>query len=99
MHDIRVVRADPAAFDAAMARRGLPASSASILSLDADRRGAQTTLQEKQARRNALAREIGQGKRTGADTAALEAEATALRGEMEGLEKQAAAQDETNQRI
>ncbi len=24
MHDIRAIRADPAAFDAAMARRGLP---------------------------------------------------------------------------
>ena len=56
-------------------------------------RAAQTALQEQQARRNALAREIGQGKRTGADTAALEAEATALRTEMEGLEARAAALD------
>ncbi len=57
------------------------------MTLDADRRAAQTALQEKQARRNALAREIGQGKRTGADTAALEAEATALRADMESLDK------------
>src|SRR3954468_12963012 len=88
MHDIRVVRADPAAFDAAMARRGLPPVSDSLLALDAERRAAQTALQEKQARRNALAKEIGQGKRTGADTAALEAEATALRDAMDSLEKQ-----------
>jgi seryl-tRNA synthetase len=88
MHDIRVVRADPAAFDAAMARRGLPPVADGLLALDAERRAAQTALQEKQARRNALAREIGQGKRTGADTAALEAEATALRQDMDGLEKQ-----------
>jgi seryl-tRNA synthetase len=88
MHDIRVVRADPAAFDAAMARRGLPPVSDSLLALDADRRAAQTALQEKQARRNALAREIGQGKRTGADTSALEAEATALRQDMDSLERQ-----------
>ena len=93
MHDIRTVRADPAAFDAAMARRGLPAVSTAILSLDTERRAAQTALQEKQARRNALAREIGQGKRSGADTAALEAEATGLRGEMEGLEGTAAELD------
>jgi seryl-tRNA synthetase len=88
MHDIRILRADPAAFDRAMARRGLPPVSASILAWDADRRAAQTALQEKQARRNALAKEIGQGKRAGADTAALEAEATALRDDMDGLEKQ-----------
>lgn len=87
MHDIRTVRTDPAAFDAAMARRGLPPVSAELLALDAERRAAQTALQEKQARRNALAKEIGQGKRTGADTAALEAEATTLRHDMEGLEK------------
>ncbi len=71
----------------------LPLVSAALLAQDADRRAAQTALQEKQARRNALAREIGQGKRTGADTAALEAEATALRAEMEGLEARAAALD------
>jgi seryl-tRNA synthetase len=89
MHDIRAIRSDPAGFDAAMARRGLPPVSAELMALDADRRAAQTALQEKQARRNALAREIGQGKRSGADTAALEAEATALRGDMDGLEKRA----------
>jgi seryl-tRNA synthetase len=88
MHDIRVVRADPAAFDAAMARRGLPPVADNLLALDADRRAAQTALQEKQARRNALAREIGQGKRAGADTSALEAEATTLRQDMDSLEKQ-----------
>ena len=99
MHDIRAIRADAAAFDAALLRRGLPAASSEILALDGDRRAAQTALQEKQARRNALAREIGQGKRTGADTAALEAEATALRGEMEGLEKRAADCDDAIKRI
>jgi seryl-tRNA synthetase len=88
MHDIRAIRADPAAFDAAMARRGLAPIASELMALDTDRRAAQTALQEKQARRNALAREIGQGKRTGADTAALEIEATALRGDMESLEKQ-----------
>jgi seryl-tRNA synthetase len=87
MHDIRAVRADPAAFDAAMARRGLPAVSEQILKLDTERRAAQTALQEKQFRRNALAKEIGQGKRIGADTSTQEAEATALRGDMDGLEK------------
>ena len=38
MHDIRVIRDDPAAFDAALARRGLAPMSPEILSLDAERR-------------------------------------------------------------
>ena len=93
MHDIRTVRADPAGFDAAMARRGLAGISARLLAWDTERRAALTVVQEKQARRNAISREVGQGKRTGADTAALEAEATALRDEMAGLEARAAALD------
>src|ERR1700710_483881 len=99
MHDIRAIRADPGGFDAAMARRGLPAVSAELMVLDADRRSAQTALQEKQARRNALSKEIGQGKRTGTDTAALEAEATALRDAMDGLEKQVPELDLAIRRI
>ncbi|MBE9606656.1 serine--tRNA ligase [Acetobacteraceae bacterium H6797] len=89
MHDIKLVRADAAAFDAAMARRGLPPQSEALLAIDARRRTAQTALQEKQARRNALAKEIGMGKKAGADTAALEAEATKLRDEMSALEAEA----------
>ena len=99
MHDVRAVRADPAAFDAALARRGLPPVSAELLSLDLARRAAQTTAQEAQARRNALAKEIGQGKRAGADTAALEAEATELRARMEGLDSEAKAAEEAQARI
>ncbi len=94
MHDIRTIRADPAGFDPALARRGLAPASSDILAKDAERRAVLTALQEKQARRNALSREVGQGKRTGANTAALEGEAVALRGEMEGLEREAAALDE-----
>ncbi|HVY17594.1 MAG TPA: serine--tRNA ligase [Rhodopila sp.] len=99
MHDIRVIRTDPAAFDAAMARRGLSPVSSEILALDTQRRAAQTALQEKQARRNALAKEIGQGKRQGADTAALEAEATALRTDMDGLETAVSEFDAAIKRI
>jgi seryl-tRNA synthetase len=94
MHDIRAIRADPTGFDAALARRGLASVSSEILAKDAERRAVLTALQERQARRNALAREVGQGKRAGADTSALEAEAASLRGEMEGQEKRAAALDD-----
>lgn len=91
MHDIRAVRADPAAFDAALARRGLPPVSSAVLARDEARRAAQTALQEKQARRNALSKEIGMARRGGADTSAQEAEAARLRDEMAALEAEAGA--------
>ena len=90
MHDIRAIRAEPAAFDAAMARRGLAPLADALLARDAERRAALTAVQDKQTRRNALARQVGEGKRKGADTSALEAEAGALRNEMEALERKAA---------
>jgi seryl-tRNA synthetase len=89
MHDIRLIRADGPAFDAAMARRGLPPVAADILQRDTARRAAQTALQDKQARRNALAKAVGEGRRKGTDTAALEAEATTLRDDMTALERTA----------
>ncbi|GLH29183.1 serine--tRNA ligase [Acetobacter pasteurianus] len=88
MHDIRALRADPAAFDADLARRGVEPVSAKLLAWDEERRQAQTMLQEKQGRRKALAREIGALKRNDGDSSDLEAEGLALRAEMEALEEQ-----------
>ncbi len=93
MHDVRTIRTDPAAFDAQLARRFFPPAAAVIVEKDGARRAAQTDLQDKQARRNALSKQVGEGKRKGADTASLEAEATALRHEMAVLEQSAAALD------
>jgi seryl-tRNA synthetase len=94
MHDIRAIRADPDAFDAAMARRSVPPTAAALLERDTRRRAAQGAAQERQARRNALSRQVGEGRRQGIDTAAPEAEATALRDEMAALESEAAILDE-----
>jgi seryl-tRNA synthetase len=99
MHDIRTIRADPAAFDAAMARRGLAPVAEAVLAQDSIRRTAQTAAQELQARRNALSKEVGQAKRQGGDTAALEAEATGLRARMEELEAEAAAAEAAQNRL
>ena len=93
MHDLRAIRQDPAAFDRDLGRRGLPARSEAILALDSERRTALTVAQESQTRRNTLAKQVGQGKRTGEDTAALEAEATTLRDRMAELDDRAAALD------
>ncbi|GBQ75493.1 seryl-tRNA synthetase [Acetobacter malorum DSM 14337] len=90
MHDIRALRADPAAFDADLARRGIDPVAQKLVSWDEERRQAQTALQEKQARRKALAREIGGMKRTGGDSSALEAEGIEIRAEMEILERRVA---------
>ncbi|MFT8519834.1 serine--tRNA ligase [Acetobacter syzygii] len=87
MHDIRALRADPTAFDADLARRGMEPVSAQVLAWDEEKRQAQTLLQDKQTRSKTLAREIGTLKRTGADTAELEAEGASLRADMEGLKE------------
>ena len=93
MHDIRTLRDDAAQFDAAMARRGLAPVAAPILAQDAERRTAQTALQEIQAFRNALSKRIGEARRKGEDSAALEADVAAKRAEMEALEKKVSALD------
>jgi seryl-tRNA synthetase len=91
MHDIRAVRDDPAGFDAAMARRGLPPVADAICTIDAQRRADLTVLQDLQSRRNALAKTIGQARRAGTDTSDLEAEAVGLRQRIELLEVGCAA--------
>jgi len=99
MQDIRRLRGDPAAFDAALARRGMAPAASGILSHDEARRAAQSALQEKQARRNALSKDIGIAKRHGADTAALEAEAVQLRNDMATLEAEAAEAEAAQQAV
>jgi seryl-tRNA synthetase len=94
MHDIRAIRNDPAAFDAAMARRGFGAPSEAVIALDASRRATLGILQEKQAKRNDLSRDIGRAKREGRATQPLEAHAVSLRVEMDRLQCQADEADD-----
>jgi seryl-tRNA synthetase len=60
MHDIRWIRDNAAAFDAALASRGREALSSSLIALDDARKAAVSTLQAGQERRNAASKEIGQ---------------------------------------
>jgi seryl-tRNA synthetase len=79
MHDIRALRDAPAAFDAALARRGLPPQAADLLALDEARRAAILAAETAQADANRLAKEAGAARASG-DTAAfdrLRAEAAA----------------------
>ena len=85
MHDIRLIRENAAGFDQALARRGFVTPSAALLAGDEELREATRRLQEMQTARNALAKRIGEAKRSKGDTAALEGEGAALRGAMEAL--------------
>lgn len=86
MLDLKWIRENPEAFDAAMKRRGLPPQSEGLLALDADKRKIQTDMQEVQARRNAAAKEIGKAKASGGDADALIREVADLKGAAQDLE-------------
>ena len=60
MHDIRLIRDNPAAFDVGLARRGLEPLSAQIVAADASLRALQTEIQASLARRNEASKLIGQ---------------------------------------
>jgi seryl-tRNA synthetase len=59
MHDLKALRADPDAFAAGLARRGISDAADALLAADAERRAAETKTQEALARRNAERRREG----------------------------------------
>lgn len=79
MHDIKLIRDNPQAFDSGLARRGLAPLSSRVLDLDQRRRAAQTSFQETQARRNEASKQIGLVKRQGGDAQALMEEVAGLK--------------------
>jgi seryl-tRNA synthetase len=88
MLDIKWIRENPQAFDAAMARRGAAAKSSDVLDLDAKHRGIVTELQSLQSRRNEVSKQIGQVKSKGGDASAQMAEVAAIKDSMAKLEEQ-----------
>jgi seryl-tRNA synthetase len=88
MHDIKWIRDNPDAFDRGLARRSLPAQSASLIELDERRRHAIQKAEAAQARRNAASKDIGAAKKNKdeAAAAALMAEVNALKELMPALE-------------
>ncbi|HUQ13101.1 MAG TPA: serine--tRNA ligase [Novosphingobium sp.] len=65
MHDIRLLRDDPQAFDAAMARRGVAAQASELLELDRQHRETETNSQNFKAWRNKKSAEVGKAKAQG----------------------------------
>ena len=96
MHDIRLIRDEPAAFDASLRGRGLEPQAERLIDLDARRRAATTALQEAETERNAKSKEIGKAKASG-DAAlfdALRADVERLKSEMERLGEEARTTEE-----
>ena len=88
MHDIRLIRDDPAAFDAALAKRGFAPQSAALVTLDEQRRATIADSQTAQTRRNELSKAIGQAKaqKDEAKASALMAEVASLKEALPELE-------------
>jgi seryl-tRNA synthetase len=88
MHDIRLIRENPDAFDAALAKRGLAPSAADLVSLDERRRALITEAQIGQARRNEASKAIGAAKaqKDEATAATLMAEVAALKERLPAVE-------------
>ena len=88
MHDIKLIRDNPAGFDAALARRDLAPLGAALVEQDARWRAVSTALQEGLARRNEASKAIGQAMAKGdaATAEALKAEVAALKARLPELE-------------
>jgi seryl-tRNA synthetase len=96
MHDIKSIRDNPGAFDAALKRRGLAPLSASLLAIDEKRRAAILASEQAQARRNSASKEIGDAKKAKDEARAtkLMAEVAELKTTMPQLELAAKVADE-----
>lgn len=97
MHDIRAIRENPAAFDAALARRGAAPMSSLVLSLDEARRARITAAETAQAEQNRASKDVGAAKASGNDAeferlralvADKKAEVAAMQAEAKDLDQQ-----------
>ena len=93
MHDIAFIRANPEAFDAALARRGAEPVADKLVTLDAKKREATTKVQAAQSRRNEASKAIGQAMAQGdkEKAEALKAEVAEIKASMPEWEESAAA--------
>ncbi len=96
MHDIRQIRENPAAFDAALSRRGVQDASQALLKLDESRRARIAAAEAALAERNAASKLVGKAKASGdeAEFERLRALVADKKAEVAALEEQAKAEDE-----
>jgi len=97
MHDIRTIRENPSAFDAALARRGDAPVSSDLLALDEARRARIQAAESAQAEQNKASKEVGAAKGRGDDAeferlralvAAKKAEVAAMQNAAKDLDAQ-----------
>jgi seryl-tRNA synthetase len=86
MISIELIRRDPAAVEAALARRIDDVKLDDVLQLDKSRRELTASLDERRARRKELSREIGRLRGQGGDSSQQEATSAALGTEIEEME-------------
>jgi seryl-tRNA synthetase len=86
MLDLKWIRDNPAALDAALARRGAAPVAAAIVELDKSHRGVTTELQTLQSRRNEVSKQIGGVKAKGHDAQPLMDEVASIKDQMSELE-------------
>ena len=96
MHDIKFIRDNPEAFDAALRRRGLEPLGQKLIAIDEKRRTAILASEQAQARRNAASKEIGEAKKAKDDAraATLMAEVAELKTTMPSMDAAVKAADE-----
>jgi seryl-tRNA synthetase len=94
MHDIKAIRDNPEAFDRGLARRGLAPMSLELIGIDAERRDHLQKLQDAQARRNTVSKEVGDAMKAGD-----KARAEQLKAEVASLKDFIASGEETERQI
>lgn len=95
MHDIRTIRDNPDAFDAAMALRGIENASAPLLALDEARRAVIHAADTAKAQQNAASKQVGAAKASGdeAEFERLRAEVARKKAEVADQEQAAREKD------
>lgn len=95
MHDIRMIRDNPAAFDEGLALRGLSPVSSEILAIDEARRARILAAETAQAEANRAAKEVGAAKGRGdeAEFERLRAEVAEKKSAIARLTEEAKAED------
>lgn len=96
MHDIRMIRETPEAFDAGLARLGEAPMSSEILAIDTARRAKIAAAEAALAERNAASKQVGKAKASGdeAEFERLRALVADKKAEIAALEDAAKAEDE-----
>jgi seryl-tRNA synthetase len=95
MHDIRAIRENPAAFDAALSRRGASPMSSEVLSIDEARRAKILAAETAQAEQNKASKSVGAAKASGdeAEFERLRALVAEKKAEVARLNEEAKAED------